>query len=79
MAGAERLMYRHVGLRSAEMFAGVRLIYRLCEECRKLGEGSGRWALDCCARAHTLDRTVNILCLSDHYAADIPEDFDFDE
>ena len=32
--------------------------------------------LDCCLNQSTRDRTVNLLCLSEHYA-DMPLDFDF--
>lgn len=75
-AGAERLRHQFLGFRSAEVFAGVRLIYRLCGECRRLDD-IGSNPLPCCSTGETEDRTVNILCLSEHYA-DIPGAFEFD-
>ncbi len=83
-AGAERLRYRYWGLRSARVLDDVRLIYRVCAECRaeemrqpKVGAPArGEFTLDCCADGHTVDDTVNILCLSQHYV-DIPSGFDF--
>lgn len=74
-AGAERLRYQYVGLRSARMIDATRLIYRLCEECRRLDE-QDRLPLDCCLTGEGPDRTINILCLSEHYA-DMPGEFDF--
>ncbi len=74
-ARAERLRHEYAGLRSARMMDATRLIYRLCEECRQLGDQS-RHPLDCCHDDATADRTVNLLCLSEHYA-DMPLDFDF--
>ena len=74
-ARAERLRYQYAGLRSAHVMDATRLIYRLCEECRRLGDQSRR-PLHCCRDDATADRTVNLLCLSEHYA-DIPLDFDF--
>ena len=75
-ANAERLKHHYAGLRSARIFDATRLIYRLCEECRRLAEQDSL-SLDCCLDAHTPTRTLNILCLSEHYA-DMPADFDFD-
>ncbi len=74
-ARAERLRARYRGLRSARVDDRVRVIYRICEECRLLGDGDSR-PLDCCLSGDTADRTVNVLCLSAHYG-DIPEDFAF--
>ena len=74
-ARAERLRYEYAGLRSARMVDATRLIYRICEECRRLDDRSRR-PLDCCHDGATADRTVNLLCLSEHYA-DMPLDFDF--
>lgn len=75
-ARSERLRHEFSGLRSARMVEELRLIYRLCQECRQLGE-QGRLPLECCLDDSTVDRTINLLCLSDHYA-DMPLDFDFD-
>ncbi len=73
-ARAERLRTPYRGLRSARVNdEGVRLIYRLCEECRREGEQRLR-PLDCCMDGSTEDRTVNVLCLSEHYAG-IPDGF----
>lgn len=75
-AEAERLKHELRGLRSARVDKRIRIIYRICEECRELGDGAYR-PLDCCADpAAAHDRTVNILCLSDHYES-IPWEFDF--
>jgi Txe/YoeB family toxin of Txe-Axe toxin-antitoxin module len=75
-AGAERLRYQFAGLRSARVFEATRFIYRLCEECRQLQEGATN-SLDCCVNGATADRTLNLLCLSEHYD-DVPAEFDFD-
>lgn len=72
-ARAERLRASYRGLRSARVDDRLRFVYRLCEECRREGEQRLR-PLDCCTDGSTEDRTVNVLCLSEHYA-DIPEDF----
>lgn len=74
-ARAERLRGPYRGLRSARVDDKVRFIYRLCEECRREGEQRLR-PIDCCMDGSTDDRTVNVLCLSEHYA-DIPEGFVF--
>ena len=74
-ARAERLRHEYAGLRSARMMDATRLIYRLCEECRQLGDQHRR-PIHYCRDDATADRTVNLLCLSEHYA-DIPLDFDF--
>lgn len=76
-AHAERLKHDFAGLRSARLFGGVRVIYRICEECRRLGE-QRRSPLDCCFSGATPDRTINLLCLSEHYR-DVPGGFDFDD
>ena len=78
MARSEPLRHNEAGLRSAgRQSSGTRIIFKICQECRLRGEGE-RWPLDCCVGAATTDdRTVNILCLSDHYA-DMPTEFDFD-
>lgn len=75
-AGSERLKYKFSGLRSARVFDQTRLIYRVYQECRRLRE-QAQLSLDCCLDGSTADRTVNLLCLSEHYA-DIPLQFDFD-
>ena len=74
-ARAERLKARYEGLRSARVDDRVRIIYRICEECQRLGDGDLR-PLDCCLSGNTAARTVNVLCLSAHYR-DIPQDFAF--
>ena len=74
-ARAERLRARYRGLRSARIDDRVRIIYRLCEECRRDAEQHLR-PLDCCLTGSTEEGTVNVLCLSAHYG-DIPEDFAF--
>lgn len=76
--GGHRLRFSFLGLRSADIDKGDRVIYRICEECRKLGDGSNR-PIDCCEGANVPSETVNILCLSDHYSGGIPFDFDFDD
>ena len=78
MARSEQLRHNEAGLRSAGRQSGAtRIIFKICEECRVRGEGD-RWPLDCCENAAlTGARTVNILCLSEHYA-DMPAEFDFD-
>jgi Txe/YoeB family toxin of Txe-Axe toxin-antitoxin module len=75
-ARAERLRHEFAGLSSARILGGTRLIYRICEECRRLGDQVRR-PLDCCLTGDTPDATVNILCLSEHYEG-IPERFDLD-
>ncbi len=76
-AGAERLRNQFAGLRSARIDRRWRIIYRICGECRQLGDQRRR-SLDCCLVGGTADRTVNILMVSDHYS-DIPEGFEFDD
>lgn len=72
---SERLKHQFVGLRSAPVNGRLRLIYRVCEECRRLGDETGR-PIECCWATNTPATTVNILCISDHYR-DIPANFDF--
>ncbi len=76
-AGAERLRHELRGLRSANALGGTRFIYRICEECRRENEQMFR-PLDCCVSGETPDRTVNVLCVSEHYGGDMPDDFEFD-
>ena len=61
-ARSERLRHEFAGLRSARVADATRLIYRVCQECRQLGEQE-RLPLDCCLSSATVDRTVNLLCL----------------
>ena len=74
-ARSERLRHEFAGLRSARVADATRLIYRICQECRQLGE-QHRLPLDCCVDSSTTAFTLNLLCLSEHYA-DMPLDFDF--
>jgi Txe/YoeB family toxin of Txe-Axe toxin-antitoxin module len=76
-AGAERLRHEFQGLRSMRVDQKVRIIFRVCGECRRLNE-RGLRPLDCCLDATTPDETVNILCLSVHYAGGVPANFSFD-
>lgn len=73
---AERLRHQFSGLRSARVVDATRLILRICQECRQLGE-QHRIPLDCCMDNSTADRTINLLCLSEHYA-DMPLDFELE-
>ena len=75
-AGSERLKFTFTGLRSARVAGGVRLIFKICEECRSLSDRS-RNSLDCCLASDTPNATVNVLCLSSHYTG-VPEEFEFD-
>lgn len=70
----------HAGRRSARLDRRWRIIYRLCVECRQLGD-QARAPLDCCAHGGTSDRTINILCLGDYHSRpdNIPEEFEFDD
>lgn len=79
-ARAKRLTGRHTGRRSARLDRRWRIIYRLCVECRQLGD-QARAPLDCCAHGGTSDRTINILCLGDYHSRpdNVPEEFDFDD
>ena len=77
-ARSEQLRHNEAGLRSAGRQSGAtRIIFKICEECRRRDEGH-RWPLDCCLDGLTPARTVNILCLSEHYA-DMPAEFEFDD
>ena len=74
--GGERLRHNLVGLRSAHIDKGDRVIYRICRECRELGDRPSL-SLDCCLSDEWSETVVNILCLSDHYES-FPLEFDFD-
>ena len=74
-ARAERLKHPFTGLRSARIGRRIRLLYRLCEECRTFGDQSRR-PIDCCETGATPARTLNLLYLTDHYAG-VPDDFSF--
>jgi len=78
-ARSEQLRHNEAGLRSAgRQSDATRIIFKICDECRRRNERA-RWPLDCCTGATiTIDRTVNILCLSEHYA-DMPVEFEFDD
>ena len=75
-ARAERLRHRFSGLRSARIDQSTRVIYRICAECRG-SDAVEHWRLDCCKDGLTPARTVNVLCLSEHYS-DMPTSFAFD-
>lgn len=77
-AGGHRLKGQFAGLRSADLDGKWRFMYRICRDCRVNGDERRR-PIDCCLKGGTGDQTVNILMISEHYAADIPEDFDFDD
>ena len=63
---SERLRHELSGKRSAQVDRGVRLIYTICEECRRLGDEE-RNQLDCCL-AETCDLTrVTFLTITRHY------------
>ena len=67
-AGSERLRHDFSGLRSAVLVNQWRLIFKVCEECRREGLRD-RNPLDCCQNEFpTADRTVNVVEVSDHYA-----------
>ena len=67
-AQSERLRHDYSGLRSAVLLAQWRLIFKVCEECKREGLQE-RNPLDCCRDEIVLpDRTVNIIDISDHYA-----------
>lgn len=73
-AKAERLSGRYAGLRSARVNRSDRFIYKICRECRQLGDRQ-RWSIDCCMSDDVDDRVVSILYVSvDHYR-DIPDRF----
>ena len=74
-ARSERLRHELAGLRSARMVDATRLIFRICQECRQQREQQSL-PLDCCIDNSTDDRTINLLCLSEHYA-DMPLNLDF--
>ncbi len=74
-ASAERLRHEFRGLRSARIDARLRLIYRLCGECRDSGHAQFR-PIECCWSGDTEDCTINLLCISDHYR-NMPTRFDF--
>lgn len=78
-ARSEQLKHREAGLRSGgRQSEATRIIFKICEECRRRGEAT-RWPIDCCeGLTTTVDRTVNILCLSEHYA-DMPVEFEFED
>ena len=67
-AGSERLRHDFSGLRSAVLLNQWRLIFKVCEECRREGLRDHN-PLDCCRNEFpTADRTVNVVEVSDHYA-----------
>lgn len=77
---SERLLREHRGLRSARFGWRLRLLFKLCGECRMHGDRE-RYALICCIddeQVSTPDQTINVLYLSDHYG-DAPDTFELDE
>jgi len=65
-AGSHRLKYDSAGLRAATVFGSLRVIFKVCEECRKLGDGDLN-ALDCCESASTSDLTITFLDILDYH------------
>ena len=67
-ARSEQLRHDYSGLRSAVLLDQWRLIFKVCEECRR-DDMRERNPLDCCRNEVVLpDKTVNIIDISDHYA-----------
>jgi mRNA-degrading endonuclease YafQ of YafQ-DinJ toxin-antitoxin module len=65
-ADSHRLKYDFAGLRAATVFGSLRVIFKVCEECRKLGD-SGLNPLDCCESASTSDLTITFLDILDYH------------
>lgn len=66
-ARSEKLRHDYSGLRSAVLVAQWRLIFKVCEECRR-DQMQKRNPLEC--RRNEIDlpnRTVNIIDISNHY------------
>ncbi len=80
-ARAERLTADLGGLRSARIDRRLRLLYRICGECRTMGDQERR-ALQCCSSGRTTDATVNLLYVVDYHPkglSDVPLEFDFED
>ena len=67
-ARTERLKYDWAGKRSARIDERYRLIYKICEECQKRGEGEPNHMIDCLPCEGVPVKTVNFLDVTDHYS-----------
>ena len=66
-AKSEKLKYDWTRKRSAHVDERYRLIYKICEECRKRNEGEPNHMTNCLPCAGVPDTTVNFLDITDHY------------
>ena len=66
-ARSHMLRFEWTGLRSATLVDQWRLIFKVCDECRRMGLGSQN-PIDCCNGSQkTGDGTINVIEVSDHY------------
>ena len=66
-AGSHPLRWDLSGLRAADLVGGWRLIFKVCEECRKQ-EMQKSSPLDCCrGETSTTDITINLLDVDDYH------------
>lgn len=66
-AKSERLRHDWAGKRSARIDDRYRLIYKVCEECQRRGEGEPNHMIDCLSCESVPVTTVNFLDITDHY------------
>jgi len=68
LAGSHRLKGNLSGLRAANLVGAWRLIFKVCEECRKQGLRDQN-PIDCCrGEAQTPDNTINFLEIVDYHS-----------
>lgn len=66
LAGSHPLVGEFRSLRAARLTDRWRLIFKICEECRRNG-AQAIHPLDCCRSGETLDQTINLLEIVDYH------------
>lgn len=66
-ANSEKLKYNWARKRSARIDDRYRLIYKVCEECRKQAEDEPNHMTNCLPCEGVSPTTVNFLAITDHY------------
>lgn len=64
---SEKLKYNWARKRSGHINKKYRIIYKVCEECRKRNEGEPNHMIKCLSCDDTPDKTVNYLAITDYH------------
>ena len=64
---SEKLKYDWTRKRSGRLSEGLRIIYKVCQECRKRGEEEQNHMVNCLPCEGVPDKTVNFLDITNYH------------